>query len=622
MSETQQNVEKHAFQTEVKKVLDIVIHSLYTNREIFVRELISNGADALEKIRHEQIVNQNVLDPELPLEIAIELDEENGAFSIVDTGVGMTREEIIENLGTIAHSGSAEYLSALAEAARGDVNLIGQFGVGFYSAFMVAQTVTVQTRSWRPDAQGYEWTSDGADYAIQPVEGLRRGTRITLALKDDARDFAKADEIRRIVRQYSNFAPFPIRIAGEAANTVQAIWTRNKNEIEEKEYTEFYRFISGDFTDPQFKLHFSADAPLQIQSVLFLPSMNLERLGFSRLEPGVDLYCKKVLIQKRPPEILPDWLRFVRGVVDSADLPLNISRESMQDSALVRKLNAVLTGRVLKMLEREAANNPEAYGKFWEQFASFLKEGVISDQHNREKIAPLLRFETSKTEPGKQASLKEYVDRMGAEQKAIYYINGPNRAVIEAGPYLEAFRQRDIEVIYTHEPVDDFVLTNLREFSEKPFLSADSAEIDLPGEAPQAETAEPLATEDMNALCGWAKERLGDSVSEVRSSRRLIHSAAMAVHPETGMTGAMQRVLQATQGDLSAAFRMVTLELNPSHSLVKRLHGLRSENPDLAAEILAQLYDNALIYSGLLVDSRLMVERINRLLEKAAGTAG
>jgi len=621
--------ETHQYKAEVKKVLDIVTHSLYTNREIFVRELISNAADALEKIRHEQVAHPDVYDAGLPLEIEIDLNTTDHTLSITDTGVGMTREELIENLGTIAHSGSADFLQRLADAAKRDVNLIGQFGVGFYSVFMVAKRVRVQTRSFRSDAQGYEWSSDGTAYDLTPCEGLHRGTRITVELKEDAQEFEKEEVVQRIIKQYSNFVPFPIKLKGKAINTVQAIWTRNRKDITEREYNEFYRFVTGDLSDAFYRLHFSADAPLQINALLFAPKRNWERFGFTRLQPGVDLYCRKVLIEKRPEELLPEWLRFVRGVVDSEDLPLNISRESMQDTALMRKLSMVLTGRLVKMFAQEAEKDGDNYAEFYKEFGMFFKEGAVNDETHRDQIAPLLRFETSRSEAGKLASLKDYVSRMKEGQRAIYYINGPSREAIEAGPYLEIFRRRGIEVLYTFEPVDDFVLTRLGSFEEKEFISADAADLRLPAEETATQDAEAagdraaagdsLSADEARSLCGWMKSTLGDRVTEVRESKRLDSSPAIAVNPDNLMTGAMKRVLQATTRDLGAMGTGATLEVNPRHALIKRLAQLRSCDELLARQIAEQILDNALIAAGLMVDPRPMIQRLNDLLTRAAG---
>jgi TNF receptor-associated protein 1 len=352
MTKETSKTETMEFQAEVKKLLDIVIHSLYTERDIFVRELISNAADALEKCRHQSLLEEEVFDSHVPLEITIDVDDKKHTLTITDTGIGMTREELAANLGTIAHSGSKTFLTDLAEAARKDVHLIGQFGVGFYSAFMAAKRVRVLSRSYRKNEEGHEWSSDGSgSYSIAPAPGIRRGTKIIVELKDDATEYSNEETIKRIITQYSNFVSFPIKIKGDTVNTVQAIWTRSKNEIKDEEYTEFYKFVGNAFDDPHYRLHFSADAPLAINALLFVPKENFERLGFGRAKPGVNLYCQKVLIEQHSESILPEWLRFAKGVVDSEDLPLNISRQALQDSTLVAKLKKVVTKRFLKFLD-------------------------------------------------------------------------------------------------------------------------------------------------------------------------------------------------------------------------------------------------------------------------------
>ncbi|OPY57931.1 MAG: Chaperone protein HtpG [Pelotomaculum sp. PtaU1.Bin035] len=612
----EKSFETREFQAEVKQILDIVVNSLYTDREIFLRELISNAADALEKFRYENLTDKHVKDRDLPLEIIIQLDDKEHSLTITDTGIGMTRDELIENLGTIAHSGSKAFIQQLADVSRKDLNLIGQFGVGFYAAFMVAKKIRVLTRSYRPDAEGCEWGSDGiGSYTISRVEGLRRGTKIILELKDDAREFAGVETVKRIIRQYSSFVPFTIRVNGEQVNTVQAIWTRNKNEITEEEYTEFYKFIANTYDEPLYRLHFSADAPLAINALLFVPKQNFERFGFGRMESGVNLYCRKILIQQQAESILPEWLRFVKGVVDSEDIPLNISRETMQDSALVARLRRAITSRFLKFLNEQAKAEPEKYAEFWKIFGFFLKEGITSDFTHRDELAKLLRFESSKTEPGKLISLADYTSRMQEGQKEIYYINGPTREIIEAGPYLEAFRARDLEVIYTHEAVDDFVLSHLMEYDEKKLVSADQAELELPV-LEDKPGAEPLDSETVKSLTGWLKETLGDKVSEVKESKRLINSPAVILNQDSLMTSSMQRVMQAVNKDLGAIGRK-TLEINARHELIKRLAVLREKDADFARLAAEQVYDNALISAGLLADPRGMVDRMYHILKRA-----
>ncbi|TEB13006.1 molecular chaperone HtpG [Pelotomaculum propionicicum] len=612
-----ENFETREFQAEVKQLLDIVVNSLYTEREIFLRELISNSVDALEKFRYQSVISSDLADKDaLPLEISIEVDENNKTVTVADTGIGMTRDELVENLGTIAHSGSKEFIRQLKESEQKDLNLIGQFGVGFYSAFMVAKKIRVLTRSYRPGEPGYEWVSSGiGSYDLGPAADLRRGTRIILELKEDAADFTKPDRIKELIRQYSGFVPFPIKVNGEQVNTVQAIWARNKSEVTAEEYNEFYKFIANAFDEPLYQLHFSADAPLAINSLLFVPKHNYERYGFGRMEPGVNLYSRKVLIQQQSDNILPEWLRFVKGVVDSEDIPLNISRETTQDSALMNKLQKVITGRFLKFLNKQSQEDPAKYAEFWNTFGMFLKEGATTDFAYRDELAKLLRFESSGAEPGQLVALADYAGRMKEGQKDIYFINGPSREVIEAGPYLEVFRSCGYEVIYTYEPIDDFVLSNLREYEGKKLVSADSANLELPGLADQP-GEEALDSAKTEALTAWLKEILGDKVSEVRSSARLVESPAIMLNLDGVLTSSMQRVMQAAHKDFGALGRKA-LEINPRHKLVKRLSTLREEDPEFARVVAEQIFDNALIAAGLVVNPRAMVDRIYRILEKA-----
>jgi HSP90 family molecular chaperone len=619
------HTETFEFQAEVKKLLEIVIHSLYTEREIFLRELISNSADALEKYRHQSLLEEETFDSHLPLEINIDVDKEKKTITVTDTGIGMDRGELESNLGTIAHSGSKTFFTQLAEADRKDLNLIGQFGVGFYAAFMVADKVRVQSRSFRKDDLGHEWLSDGAgSYTISSCPGIRRGTRVIMELKEDAVEFADEAAIKRIIKRYSNFVSFPIKVKGEVVNSVQAVWAKPKSEIKEEEYNEFYKFIANAVDEPLLRLHFTTDAPLAIQALLFVPPENFERLGFGRMEPGVNLYCQKVLIEQHSGNILPEWLRFLKGVVDSEDLPLNISRQALQDNALVTKLNKVITKRFLKFLNEEAKKDAERYGRFWEQFGMYLKEGAVSDFTHRPELAKLLRFESSKTEPGKTTSLAEYVARMQEGQQGIYYINGASRETIEAGPYVETFRRRELEIIYTFEPIDDFVFSHLGEFENKKLLSADRGDLELP-ETPETEAGEEGKFEEpaldktaAEALTKWIKEVLGAKVKEVGESKRLVDSPAIVVNPDGFLTSSMERVMRASgQGNGLQEFGTKNLEINSKHPLIKNLATLREKDEEFARVVVAQIFDNALIQAGLVVDSRSMVERTYQILERS-----
>lgn len=622
--------EQKEFQAEVRKLLDIVIHSLYTEKEIFVRELVSNAADALEKFRHQSLLEKDVFDGHLPLEITIDPDDKKHLLTILDTGIGMTREELEKNLGTIAHSGSKTFLTQL-EKHPSDLSLIGQFGVGFYSVFMAAKNVRVQTRSYHTEDEGWEWSSDGAgSYTITPCPGTRRGTKVIIELRDDAHEYSDKRNIERIVKQYSAFVPFPIKVKGDTVNTVQALWAKSKDAIADKEYQDFYKYIANAMDEPLMRLHFTTDAPLAIKALLFVPKDNVENLGFGRMDPGVNLYCQKVLIEQHSPAILPEWLRFLKGVVDSDDLPLNISRQALQDNALVARIKTILTRRFLKFLAEQAKNSPEVYGKFWDTFGIFLKEGVTTDFAFQEELGKLLRFESSATEAGKRTSLAEYVARMAEGQDEIYYINGPNRTSIESGPYVETFTKKSIEIIYTLEPIDDFVLSHLREFDGKKLVSADRSDLQLPDvtEAKKDDAAkeeetpdtEPLAQPVLDSLLKWAKEVLGDRVKEVRASKRLVASPAMIVNPDGFMTSTMERVLRTSgQAEGMPTFGAKDLEINPGHSLVKKLAVLRTTDETFAKEVVRQLLDNTMLQAGLPVEPREFVQRSNRILERVAG---
>ncbi len=611
----------YEFQAETKKLLDIVINSLYTERDVFLRELISNAADALEKFRYESVTAEDVFDSHLELDINIKLDEEKKTLTIVDTGIGMTREELEQNLGTIAHSGSGTFLTELAEAAQKDVSLIGQFGVGFYSAFMVGSRVTVQSRSW-DGSEGHQWQSDGAgSFTISEEPGLHRGTKIIVELKDDAADYAQKWKIESIIKQYSAFVPFPIKVEDEVVNTVQALWTRNKNEITDDEYNEFYKFVGTSSDDPLYRLHFSADAPLAINSLLFVPKENFEILGFGRVDPGVNLYCQRILIDQHSESILPEWLRFLKGVVDSEDLPLNISRQALQDNALVAKIRRVITKRFLKYLDEQAKKDNDTYLEFWKTFGIYIKEGITSDFEFKEELGKLVRFESSKSEPEKPISLADYVLRMGPDQEEIYYINGPNRAAVESGPYIEMFKKNDIEIIYTLEPIDDFVLSHLAEFDGKKLVSADRADLNLPTSADEEQDKKDgLDSENAGELLKWMKEVLGDRVGEVIESKRLVDSPAMIVNQDGYMTSTMERVLAASRqsgGVLGGESSKKNLEVNMANALVQQLATLKDADKDFAKEAVEQIYDNAMLQAGLNVDPLSMVERNYRILSRA-----
>ncbi len=605
--------QKFEFQAEIKQLLDIVIHSLYTEKEIFIRELVSNASDALEKFRHTQLTEKQVADDQLALEVNVTTDDKAKTITIHDAGIGMTRAELIENLGTIAHSGSKQFLKALGEGGAKNANLIGQFGVGFYSAFMVAKRVRVYARSWRTDEPAHVWTSDGSgSYEIEEVADQTRGCKIVIELKDECAEYAADHTVKGILERYSAFVSFPINLNGKRVNTIQALWLRSKNEIKEEEYTEFYKFIGHAFDEPRLRLHFSADAPLAINALLFVPKDNTEKFGFARTEPSVALYCRKVLIDARPKDLLPEWLRFLKGVVDSEDLPLNISRETMQDRSLVEKLNKVITKRFLKFLEEEAKQRPDAYHEFYTEFGLYLKEGAAMDFTHKDQLTKLLRFESSLTEKGKTTSFADYVSRMGADQKEIYYLVGPNRAAIESGPYLEGFKARNLEVLFCYEAVDEYVMNHVREVDGKKLAAADHADVKLK-DIPQPEGA--LSEADAKALTAWLKESLGERVAEVKVSDRLVDSPALALNADKFMSPHMRRMMKAMNKDGADSPLRVNLEINPRSAVMKRLAETRTSAPDRAKLVAEQILDNALISAGLLEDATPMVARLYKLLE-------
>ena len=614
MSETTD--EKHVFQAEIQQLLDLVVHSLYTDKEIFLRELISNASDSMEKLRHIEATEKDVHEPSLPLEIHITTDAEAKTLTISDAGIGMTREELVKNLGTIAHSGTKAFLKSVKDSGSTPGNMIGQFGVGFYSAFMVADEVKVHTRSWRADGEELVWISDGkTGYEIEDSPGQSRGVKIVMHLKEELGEYAEETRIKHLIERYSNFVGFPIFLNGTRVNEVEALWLKNKSEISEDEYKAFYQFACKAWDEPAYRLHFSADAPIAINALVFAPSENPERMGFGKVEGGVSLYSKKVLIDADPKGLLPDWMRFMKGVVDSADLPLNISRETMQDSALIRKLGAVISKRVIKMFEKEAEADPEKYRGFYKKFDRFFKEGIATDYPNRDALAKLLRFESSLTEPGAVCGFTDYVSRAKDGQESIYYLVGAGREQVESSPYVEAFKARGLEVIYFTDAVDEYVVESLGEFDGKKLVSIRHGGVELEEHAPEGDA---LSEEQTAALCEFLKQELGDRVTAVASGKRLVDSPVIALVPTDGMSPQMRQMMKAMDENFKDEIK-VELEINPRHPLVKKLSEAKDSNPELAKLVALQLLDNSLIAAGLLEDARDTVSRMNTLMEKAMG---
>ena len=608
---------KHEFQAETKQVLDIVVNSLDKDKEIFIRELISNASDALEKLRRLQLTEKEIHEEDLEHEIKVTTDDSSNTLTIQDFGLGMNAEELVENLGTIAHSGSKAFLEALQSDGEKNDSLIGRFGVGFYSVFMVADKVQAFTRTWKKNGVGQCWESDGSgSYTIEESSDQQRGTKVVINLKEDFSEFAKEDRVKEIIKKYSAFVQFPVFVNGEKVNTVDAIWLRSKNEIKDEEYEEFYKFQSNDYEAPLMRMHFSADAPLEINSLLFVPKRNMEKMGMFRNENKVALHCRKVLIDPEPKALFPEWLRFLKGVVDSSDLPLNVSREVMQDSELLRKLNQVLTKRFLRFLNEQSKKEPDDFLSFWNEFGVLIKEGAATDFTYKEDLAKLLRFESTALEPGKLTGLDEYIDRMAKDQKDILFLFGKSRQSIEAGPYLEALQARSLEVLLLTEPVDEYVMQSVREYKEKKIISADSDELKLE-KLDQEPEGKALNKKDTKSLCKWLKESLKEKVSEVETGDRLIDSPVCIVGGD-GLGGASaRRVMKMMQGGEDAMpASPVKLQVNQRHPIIKGLSKLIDSDQDTAELVANQLLDNALATANLLDDPREMIARSYQAIEK------
>lgn len=528
-AETSLGVDKHEFQAETRQLLDIVARSLYSDHEVFVRELISNASDALEKFRYTSLTSEDAQLTDRPLEIRITTNKPLMQLTIQDTGIGMTREELISNLGTIARSGSKKFLEELkhsGKAAEATSNIIGQFGVGFYSAFIVAQRVEVFTRASSPNAPGLRWSTDGSGmYEIEEVENVEHGTKIVLHLKTECREYADEDRIRAVIKKYSNFVGSPILLNDKQANDIKPLWLMEPQSITKEQHQDFYRFISNSFDSPRFTLHYNADVPLSIHALLYFPEGKPGLFEMSRDgTTGVALYTRKVLIQSKTENLMPKWLRFVKGVVDSEDIPLNLSRELLQNNNLIRKLSSVISNRVIRFLQERAKKQPEEYEAFYRDYGLFLKEGIVTstDCAEKEEIAKLLRFESSQSKSGR-ISLDDYYTSVNSEQKDIYYLAAPNRTLAEASPYYESLKKRNELVLFCYEPYDELVLMQLGQFKNKKLVSVekemrndshDPAKIQDFGEG-------SMLPSELESLIPWLQEQLKGQVAKVKATSRL-----------------------------------------------------------------------------------------------------
>jgi molecular chaperone HtpG len=629
-AETASQTETRRFEAEVEQVLKLVTHSLYSHKEIFLRELVSNASDALDKLRFEAIARPELTAGDADLHIEIEFDKAARTLTLRDNGIGMSREEVIENIGTIARSGTRRFLESLTGDARKDTQLIGQFGVGFYSTFVVADSVTLVTRrADLPADQGVRWTSNGtSDYALDAVTEARRGTTITLHLKPEEDEFLDSWKLRNLVGKYSDHIAFPIRMAkekfgeeGESSepeietiNHASALWTRPKNELKDEDYVAFYKHAAHAYDEPLAWTHNRVEGNQSYTSLVYLPTQAPFDLMFSGRDErkGLKLYIRRVFIMDASEHLLPAYLRFVRGVVDSDDLPLNVSREILQENRLVAQIRSGLTKRTLDLLDSLAADQPEKYATFWSNFGAVLKEGVAEDHGNRERIAKLLRFASTKGEGGAaKVSLDDYIGRMKDGQDTIYYITADSFAAASGSPQIEALKARDVEVLLMGERIDEWMMGYLHEYAGKKLRNVAKGELDLSALGKVDEAEQQKADEAAKPVVDRLKTLLGAKVKDVRGSKRLTESAACLVVDEYDMAPHLKRMLKAAGQDVPDA--APTLEINAGHALVQR--AANEPDEDRARDIATLLLEQAQLLEGAALDDPAgFVKRMNALI--------
>jgi len=617
--------ETRSFQAEVSRLLDIVAHSLYSEKEIFLRELISNASDACDRLRYAALTEPALAEADSSYRVVLIPDKSARTLTVADNGIGMNRAELIENLGTIARSGTAAFVNQLSGDARKDMSLIGQFGVGFYSAFMVADKVEVRSRK-AGESEGWLWVSDGkGEFTIEPLHEAERGATIVVYLREGEEEYLEPARLRRIVNTYSDHIGLPIVLkdAGkeETINTASALWTRPKSEITQEQYNEFYHHVGHSFDDPWLTLHNKAEGVLEYTSLLFVPSAKPFDLFDPERKSRVKLYVRRVFITDESTNLLPAYMRFLRGIVDSEDLPLNISREMLQSNPIVARIRQQLTKRILMELGKKASDSPEEYTKFWDNFGAVLKEGLYEDREQRDELLALVRFRS--TRDG-LVSLDEYVAAMRPGQAAIYTITGDSLEVIKRSPQLEGFRARRVEVLLMTDPIDEFWVPAIGTYKEKPFKSATRGGVDLDKITPpeEQEDEKPESPAKLASLIAIFKLALGDAVKDVRSSDRLTDSAVCLVADEGDMDMHFERLLKQHR-QLDTMSKRI-LELNPRHKLIERLSGMVGETgaSDELSEFAWLLLDQARIVEGeQLPDAAAFARRLSTLLERGLPAA-
>ena len=621
--------ETHRFETEVQQLLQLMIHSLYSHKEIFLRELISNASDACDKLRFSALTDASLLEDDGDLEIQIDFDKKKRTITVRDNGIGMDRDEVIENIGTIARSGTKQFVQALSGDKTADANLIGQFGVGFYSAFMIAEHVTLTTRKAGTDkASGVCWQSDGSgEYTLETLERPRRGTEVVLKLRKDESEYLEPHRLRSIIAKYSDHISLPIMMremdgdkkkdSWETVNKGSALWARAKNEISEEEYNNFYNTLSYDGEPPLATLHNKVEGKLEYISLFFVPARAPFDLWDRERRHGVKLYVRRVFIADDAENLMPAYLRFVRGVVDSADLPLNVSREFLQHNKEIDKIKSASVKKILGELGRIADKEPEKYQQFWDQFGQVMKEGMVEDRDNQETLIKLLRFASTRGEGDKQiVSLQQYVERMPEDQKAIYVITGENYSAVKDSPHLEVFRKNDIEVLLLTDPVDEWVLAQLTEFEGKPVKSVAKGALEK-DELPQSDKGakeQEVQDKRYDDLLQKFKVLLKDQVKDVRLTHRLTDSPACLVADEHDMGANLERILKS-MGQDAPQYKPI-LELNPDHPMIS---ALKPEADDIGDWALV-LFDQAALSEGAQLKEPVgYVKRVNKLLAAYAG---
>ena len=614
-----------AFQAEVKQLLRLMVHSLYSNREIFLRELVSNASDANDKLRFEALARPELLGSAAELEIRLELDADKGLLTVSDNGIGMSRDEVIENLGTIARSGTGQFLERLSGDQRKDAQLIGQFGVGFYSAFIVADEVTVLSRrADAPASEGVRWVSAGqGEYGVETVERTERGTTVQLKLKADAAEFKDAGALRALIRKYSDHIAFPVKMpsqsgAVETVNRAKALWTRPRTEIKDDEYVEFYKQLAHDTEEPLIWSHNRVEGKREYTSLLYVPSVAPYDLWNRESPKGVKLYVQRVFITDQATQFLPLYLRFVRGVVDSSELSLNVSRELLQQDEAIGAMRSALTKRVLDMLERLADEHPDKYATFWREFGTLIKEGLVEDAANRDRLAKLLRFNTTRSsDQSADRSLKQYLEDAKQEQKNIYFLIGESPTAARSSPHLETFRERGVEVLLLSDRLDEWVMQHLTEHGGKPLKDVRRGALD-PGEL-GAELPKQEPDNERAQLLKRVKRVLRERVDEVRVGGRLRESAACLVLKEHDLGYQMRELLQAAGHEPPPS--IPSLELNPEHALVRRLEHESDEGRFERLSLL--LFEQAVLAEGRqLEDPAAFVKRLNELLTELGPDSG